>query len=158
MGTDRLGDANQAWWAVEEWLAQDAPGRAILAQLRVDPEAGARALAERLRGADVPALAATWASGGNIGKLVTIARAERVSIAGRETGLAGPRDPSGDLVTPVPRQLPVAARHFAGRVAELEALTALMEETAGAAVFLASPASDFMTGADLIVDGGFFIR
>ena len=32
------------------------------------------------------------------------------------------------------------------------------EETAGAAVFLASRASDFMTGADLIIDGGFFIR
>jgi NAD(P)-dependent dehydrogenase (short-subunit alcohol dehydrogenase family) len=30
------------------------------------------------------------------------------------------------------------------------------EETAGAAVFLASPAPDFMTGADLIIDGGFF--
>jgi 2-dehydro-3-deoxy-D-gluconate 5-dehydrogenase len=39
----------------------------------------------------------------------------------------------------------------AGRFAE-------PEETAGAAVFLAAPASDFMTGSDLIVDGGFFIR
>jgi 2-dehydro-3-deoxy-D-gluconate 5-dehydrogenase len=31
-------------------------------------------------------------------------------------------------------------------------------EIAGAAVFLASRASDFVTGADIIVDGGFFIR
>jgi NAD(P)-dependent dehydrogenase (short-subunit alcohol dehydrogenase family) len=32
------------------------------------------------------------------------------------------------------------------------------EELAGAAVFLASRASDHMTGADLIIDGGFSVR
>jgi hypothetical protein len=56
---------------------------------------------------------------------VTIARAEQVSIAGQETERAALREIKGswaDLVTPVPRQLPAAARHFAGRVAELEAL------------------------------------
>jgi len=30
-----------------------------------------------------------------------------------------------------------------------------VEELVGAAVYLASPASDFMTGQDIIVDGGF---
>src|SRR2546426_12844863 len=54
--------------------------------------------------------------------------------------------PSTDLVTSVPRQLPVAARHFAGRVTELEALTALMEETAGAAGTVVISAIDGTAG------------
>jgi 2-deoxy-D-gluconate 3-dehydrogenase len=32
------------------------------------------------------------------------------------------------------------------------------EECAGAAIFLASPASDFVTGATIFVDGGYAIR
>src|SRR5207244_4210044 len=136
MGTEaRLEDTDRAAWsALKEWLAKDRAGQVLLSQLLAQPEAGARALVDRLRGADAPALATTWLSGGNIGKLVTIARAERVSIAGQDTeraGLREPRNPSADLVMPVPRQLPVAVRHFAGRVAELELLTGVMEETAG---------------------------
>jgi 2-deoxy-D-gluconate 3-dehydrogenase len=45
----------------------------------------------------------------------------------------------------------MVTRTPAGRFAEAGEIT-------GAAVFLASSASDFMTGADLIVDGGFLIR
>src|SRR2546427_12167204 len=127
MGTEaRLEETDRAAWsALKEWLAKDQEGQALLSQLLANPEAGARALVDRLRGADVPALAATWLSGGSIGKLVTIARAERVSIAEGQTDLAGSREtksPSADLAPPVPRQLPVAVRHFAGRAAGLELL------------------------------------
>lgn len=52
---------------------QDQAGQALLTQLLADPETGARALVTRLRGADAPALTATWLSEGNVGKLVTIA-------------------------------------------------------------------------------------
>src|SRR2546422_6679561 len=62
--------------------------------------------------------------------------------------------PSVDLVTPVPRQLPVAARHFAGRVAELEALTKLMEETAGAAGTVVISAIDGTAGVGKTAPAG----
>src|SRR5207253_4789468 len=103
MGTEaRLEETDRAAGsALKEWLAKDQAGQVLLTQLLADPEAGARALVDRLRSAEVPALAATWLSGGNVGKLVTIARAERVSIAGQgaEPGsLRATRSPSADLV------------------------------------------------------------
>src|SRR2546421_717419 len=100
----------------KEWLAKDLSGRTLLDQLLADPEAGAQALAERLRGGDVPALAATWVSGGNIGKLVAIARAERVSIA----------EPA--YAPPTPHQLPHDVAFFTGRETELAHLRALLPE------------------------------
>jgi hypothetical protein len=68
------------WRALKEWLSQDASGQAILLRLAADPQAAARALADRLRGSSVPGGVATYVSGGQVGKLVAIARAERVYI------------------------------------------------------------------------------
>src|SRR2546427_2203658 len=97
----RLEETDRAAWsALKKWLAKDQAGQVLLTQLLADPEAGARALLEKLRGTELPALAAAWLSGGNIGKLVTIARAERVSIAGRETDLAGFHEPKGPSADP----------------------------------------------------------
>ncbi|WP_329008050.1 tetratricopeptide repeat protein [Micromonospora rifamycinica] len=58
-------------------------------------------------------------------RLAAAARAERDRQA--RVGSAGP----GARPTPVPRQLPAAVRHFAGRTAPLAALTALLAEPPG---------------------------
>ena len=48
------------------------------------------------------------------------------------------------------------ARHVAGAAARTPAARwGVPEDLAGIAVFLASPASDFITGAAIPVDGGF---
>jgi hypothetical protein len=129
MGTEdrRLEDTDRdAWRAVKEWLAKDQSGRVLLDHLRVDPEAGVRALAERLRGADAPTLASILVSGGNIGKLVAIARAERVSIAEPAAAVAAPHQLLSDVAL------------FTGRGAELNRLRALLPEGTAATVVISA--------------------
>jgi tetratricopeptide (TPR) repeat protein len=128
MGTEaRPEETDQAAWSVlKEWLARDEAGKTVLTKLLADPEAGAQALLDQLRSSKAPALAATWVSGGNIGKLVAIARAEQVIIA---------QAPSAP---PTPHQLPPDVALFTGREAELARLRALVPEgTAGTVVISA---------------------
>src|SRR5207244_7104432 len=100
MGTEaRLEDTDRAAWsALKEWLAKDRAGQVLLSQLLAHPEAAARALVDRLRGADAPALAATC--------LAEVTFATRGTTPGAEwTGSAGP---SWHLPRPRDRRTPSA--------------------------------------------------
>lgn len=76
------------WQAIKEWLGRDSNGQEILTQLEANPQAAARIVTERLEGSTVPTALSTYVTGGNIGKLAAIARAERVYIGGATAPLA----------------------------------------------------------------------
>jgi hypothetical protein len=69
-----------AWSALQKWLSSDVNGRTVLELLVADPDAGGRVLLDRLRRGQVAPEVANHISGGNIEKIVTVARAQAVNI------------------------------------------------------------------------------
>jgi hypothetical protein len=80
-------DVNPAWELLQALLSQREEGRTVLRQLEEDPDAGLAALTQYLSSEKRPPEIANHVSGGNIDKLVNIARAQTVNVFSGQANL-----------------------------------------------------------------------